>query len=739
MRAGLTQNYNVRISGGNELATYAVSGQFMNDKGTVIGSGYKKNQIKARTGIKKGFLSLDASFTYIESKNEPYKFSLRETYLISPLTPVYDDTQEYGFGLSDLSIGLPHNTNPVAEDYYNEKYTKTQYFISNFNLTLDFTSWLKWQTTFGLENRNQYDFAYAPPYMANPKEPHQYPVVDEMRSNWRQLQIENLLHFNKSFGKHNLSGVGGFTTYKQTDAFTQANVEGKTITRSVEDGNIVEEIVPGGFLDVNFKTLNAGTGGTYNASGTNETYTRASILGRVNYDFAGKYYLQATVRRDGSSKFGENKRYGVFPSFAIGWRLSNESFVSYDWLDNLKIRASYGILGNEETIPNYYYQAKIRTYNYYYGGYVRGDGRNPWPGSIAMEMENKNLGWEETASTNIGLDFSLFDCLTGSFNYYNNKTSDLLIEKIIAPSSGYYDWNPYMNVGEIVNQGIEIDLSYSNRKHDFKYTIAGTFSTLKNEVKELANEGQTIYGDGLKYGTEHFPTQTKVGSEIGAFYLYQTAGIFQSDEEAEGYVNTDGERLQPLARAGDIKFVDANNDGVIDDKDKVYSGSGIPKFEYSVNFTGEYKGFDATIFLHAVSGNKIYNGNRYELEGMDGGRNFFASTLDYWRPGNTDTDMPRAVLSDPNGNNRESVRFLENGAYLKLKTLQIGYTFPKKMMDKIKIENLRLYVTGQNLFTLTGYSGLDPEIGRSNVLNTGVDVAIYPLSRSYIFGLQLSF
>jgi TonB-linked SusC/RagA family outer membrane protein len=737
MRQGLAQNYSVSISGGNEIASYALSGQFSDEKGTLIGSRFNKSLIKARTNITKGRLSVDGSISYIESKKDYYKFSLRETYLISPMIPVKDDSQEYGYGLADIDAGMAHHDNPMAEDFYNDNENTVQYIISNFNAQLDIIDGLKFQSRGGVENSNEHSYSYYPPYMSNPKEPHEYPSLSENRYNWRQFQIENLLHFTKELDAHNISAVAGITAFKQNGANTYAKVEGKTMVRTVEDGEIVETPEAAGFLDYEFKTLNAGEGGTYSASGTNSIYTRSSMLGRINYNYAGRYYLQATIRRDGSSKFGENKRYGTFPSVALGWRVSEENFLDMAVLDNLKVRASYGVLGNEITLANYAWQPLIASENYYALGYVRGDGRNPWPGSIALDMENKDFRWEQTVSTNIGIDFALLQKLDGSINFYKSETKDLLIKRLIPASGGARI--PVTNVGGVVNHGIELQLSYREYKGEFKYGVTTTFSTLNNEVTKLSSMDQSLFGTGLKYETEHFPTQSKVGYPIGAFFLYETDGIFQSDEAAAAYVNKDGERILPNAMAGDIKFKDTNGDGILDDKDKVYMGSGIPTYEYGVNLDASYKGFDITLFVQGVGGNKIYNGNRFEMEGMASGTNFLATTQDFWSESNKNSDMPRAVLGDPNGNARESDRFLEDGAYLRLKTLQLGYTLPNKISALAGIEKFRIYATGQNLLTFTNYSGVDPEVGSSNVLNTGVDMAIYPIARAFIMGVQVSF
>ena len=264
-------------------------------------------------------------------------------------------------------------------------------------------------------------------------------------------------------------------------------------------------------------------------------------------------------------------------------------------------------------------------------------------------------------------------------------------------------------------------------------------TTTDNKVLELSDKGQALYGSGLKWGTEHFPTQTREGSPISSFFLYRTDGIFQSDQEAAAYVNSKGQRLQPNAKAGDLRFRDVNGDGVIDDDDKEFCGSGMPKVEVNLSAGASFKGFDASVLLGSGWGHKLYNGNRYFFEGMSSGTNMLTSTLNAWTPQNTNTDVPRAVLQDPNNNSRESDRFLENGNFIRLRQLQIGYTLPSSIMKKAMIDRLRIYVSGENLFTITKYSGIDPEFSTSSILNTGVDKEIYPFTRSYIVGLQLTF
>lgn len=353
-------------------------------------------------------------------------------------------------------------------------------------------------------------------------------------------------------------------------------------------------------------------------------------------------------------------------------------------------------------------------------------------------MENRSLKWETTDTKNIGFDLGMFNNrLTGSINYYVNQTEDLLITKRLSPSAGYE--NPILNVGKIRNNGIELELNWSDKVKDFEYNVGFNFSTTKNKVVELADQGQSLPSTGLLWDTDHIPAYAKEGKPISGFYLYRTGGIFQSDEEAAAYVNKDGKRLLPNAKAGDIRFLDVNNDGVIDENDKEYCGTGIPKVEVNLNFSGAYKGFDLSFSFGGMFGHKLYNGNRYFYESMSAPSNMLATVTNAWTPENPHTNVPRAIYNDPNGNSRESERFLENGNFVRLRQAQIGYSLPQSLLKKAYIEKLRFYVSGDNLFTITKYNGVDPEFSTSSPLNTGIDRHIYPFTRSFTVGAQLTF
>lgn len=738
MRKGLSQNYMISIRGGSDNALYSISYNHADEKGIFLGNDYKQDNARMKLHMKKSIFDFDANFNFKYTNSNQPQYSLKEMYMISPLVPIYNENEESGFGLTNFD-GLPNNRNVMADHYY-QKATDQKYHTSgNIAITINFTDYLNFKTSYSYRGEHQRETSHAPSYIADPKSKQEYPYNSETTAYWEEQVFDNVLNFNKQFGKHNLNLMAGTSVTARKYTWNSVGVEGKTTVYKVEDGNLVTNEIPAGFLDQSFATIDAGAGGTYDGSGSKWDYNRASFFGRVNYNYNDRYLIQATVRWDGSSKFGVNNRWGFFPSVALGWRISQEEFFPKDsFINNLKLRASWGQLGNENALGYYDFLALISTYNTMYQGYVRGNGDNAWTGSVARALENKSLKWETTDSKNIGIDFGLFNNrLNGSFNYYYSQTRDLLITKVLAPSAGLD--NPILNVGKMSNKGIEIELNWNDKINDFNYSIGANLTTTKNKVLELANEGQTIYGEGLKYGTEHFPTQTKVGKPIGAFYLYKTDGIFQSMEEINQYVNNEGELLQPEAKPGDIKFLDMNNDGTIDEDDKVYCGSGIPALEANLNFSADYKGFDLSLVLGSAWNYKLYNGNKYFYEGMNSSSNMLKSTLNAWTPTNTDTDVPRAIYQDPNGNTRESDRFLENGNFVRLRQLQLGYTLPSSLTKKVYIEKLRFYVSGENLFTITAYDGIDPEFSRSNVLNTGIDKLIYPFTRSFTVGAQLTF
>ncbi|MDD4158492.1 MAG: TonB-dependent receptor [Proteiniphilum sp.] len=738
LRNGFAQNYMFAVRGGADKSNYSISYNHLDEKGIFLGNNYRHDNARAKLNLKKGIFDFDANIAFKFTDNKQPRYSLKEMYMISPLVPIYDEGQPSGYGLTNFD-GIPNNRNVMADYFFRSSSNKKYHTTANIGIDMQLTDWLNFRTSYAYRGEHERSMWHEPVYVADIRSKTEFPNHEEYAGYWEEQVFDNVLSFNKMIDKHSVNAMIGTSLSDEKTNWNSVAVEGKTLIYKVEDGSLVTEELPAGFLDPYFSTIRAGSGGTYSGDGTKWNYKRSSFFGRLNYNYSNKYLFQFTVRRDGSSKFGSDSRWGTFPSIALGWRLTQEEFFPENTIfSDLKLRASWGRLGNEISLGMYDFLALISTRNTKYQGYVKGNGENPWPGSIARSLENKSLKWETTDNRNIGVDFGLFGTkLSGALNYYNNETLDLLITKALPPSAGLN--NPILNVGKMRNNGVEIEVNWNDKIDELHYGVGFNLSTIHNKVIALADENQVLFGEGLKYDTEHFPTQTRVGKPIGAFYLYRTDGLFQNDTEVAAHVNQKGELLQPDAHPGDIRFLDVDGNGAIDEEDKEYCGSGIPSVEANISLTAEYKGFDLSALLGSAWGHKLYNGNKYFYEGMNSGSNFLKSTLDSWTPQNTSTNVPRAVYQDPNGNLKESDRFIESGDFVRLRQVQLGYSFPEAWTGKIHLDKLRLYVSGENLFTFTSYSGIDPEFSRSSVLNSGVDRHIYPFTRSCTVGIQLSF
>ncbi|MBA4167131.1 MAG: SusC/RagA family TonB-linked outer membrane protein, partial [Chitinophagaceae bacterium] len=540
-------------------------------------------------------------------------------------------------------------------------------------------------------------------------------VLNESQDQTRLTLIENTLNYDKTFGRHKIQALAGYTIQKNNYKFwSQAN-------NNLPDG-----------LDVQ----DAGSG-TASVGGNRIESALISELARVIYSFDNRFLFTGSFRRDGSSRFGKNNRYGNFPSAALGWNLSQENFFRplAKTFQAFKLRASYGVLGNQE-IADYAYIPTIASN----ANYAIGSDQHKWFGAIQQAFADPNIKWENTQTFDAGLDAAMFENrLNITLDYFNKKSTDVLLNVPIPGSVGSTS-NPVTNAGSIENRGFEAGLSYNGRVNAFNYTVGATGSFIHNKVLSLGAGNQPIFG-GQPTQNGASTTVTGLGGPITAFKLIQTNGIFATQQEVDSYVDKNGNKIQPNAAPGDIRFVDANGDGKVDDNDRVYCGSPFPTFEYGFNFAGSWNNFDASLVIQGVYGNKIYNSFRQELEGMSYEFNYSTATLHAWTPTNHST-IPRAIISDPNVNDRTSARFLENGSYARLKSLQVGYNFPTSLMQRFHINSLRAYVSGDNLITITRYSGYNPDIGRTgSIFDRGVDFVYvsYPLPRTVTFGVQLSF
>lgn len=713
-RPALMQNYNLAVKGGGKYSTYYTGLGYFNQDGIVKGTNYQRYNIQSKNDYKRGIFSAGTNLIISFSHDKPLHQELRGgmigTILQSvPTLEKYDDTREGGYGgtYGDV-VNIPHPL-AIIDDNIMGRYNENVKIFANLYAQIELFKGLKYKLNltpdFSFERYknylNKYDFGLATNSITQ---------LTERQRRRRNILVENLLTFDRTFGEHKISALAGYTYQDSRFRHIQAYGEG----------------LPQGLEEIDAATTNRSN------EGNSWRSVLTSILGRVFYSYQNKYLFTATIRRDGSSKFGKNNRYGYFPSFSLGWNVAEEKFMeNVHWLDQLKLRGGYGVLGNQE-IDNYQYSSTITT------GINYPDGNGGLlQGAFPKNFANPDIKWEETAMTNVGIDFMAFNNrLSLTADYYVKNTKDILLTVPIPISSGGAN-DPIRNAGKIRNNGFEFNLGWMDQPNpDISYGINLIGSFNKNKVIAMGSESGSIKGGSTNQNIT--TSETKAGYPIGGYWLISTAGYFNSQEEVDAYAK-DGKKIQPAAEPGDIKFVDANNDGVINDDDRVFQGSPFPDFTFALNGNMRYKNFDLSIGLQGVLGNKIYNATRQTLEDVTKGSNFLASCLDYWTPENKNASHPRLTWDDPNRNTRaESDRYLENGSYLRLRSVQLGYTFPQTWF-KGAIQHARVYINAENLFTITSYSGYSPDVNADNANYRGFDNFIYPTNRTFMLGLNVTF
>ena len=713
-RPALMQNYNLSVKGGGKYSTYYTGLGYFNQDGIVKGTNYQRYNIQSKNDYKRGIFSAGTNLIISFSHDKPLHQELRGgmigTILQSvPTLEKYDDTREGGYGgtYGDV-VNIPHPL-AIIDDNIMDRYNENVKIFANLYAQIELFKGLKYKLNltpdFSFERYknylNKYDFGLATNSITQ---------LTERQRRRRNILVENLLTFDRTFGEHKISALAGYTYQDSRFRHIQAYGEG----------------LPQGLEEIDAATTNRSN------EGNSWRSVLTSILGRVFYSYQNKYLFTATIRRDGSSKFGKNNRYGYFPSFSLGWNVAEEKFMeNVHWLDQLKLRGGYGVLGNQE-IDNYQYSSTITT------GINYPDGNGGLlQGAFPKNFANPDIKWEETAMTNVGIDFMAFNNrLSLTADYYVKNTKDILLTVPIPISSGGAN-DPIRNAGKIRNNGFEFNLGWMDQPNpDISYGINLIGSFNKNKVIAMGSESGSIKGGSTNQNIT--TSETKAGYPIGGYWLISTAGYFNSQEEVDAYAK-DGKKIQPAAEPGDIKFVDANYDGVINDDDRVFQGSPFPDFTFALNGNMRYKNFDLSIGLQGVLGNKIYNATRQTLEDVTKGSNFLASCLDYWTPENKNASHPRLTWDDPNRNTRaESDRYLENGSYLRLRSVQLGYTFPQTWF-KGAIQHARVYINAENLFTITSYSGYSPDVNADNANYRGFDNFIYPTNRTFMLGLNVTF
>jgi len=709
-------NLSLSFSGGNDKTKYYVSGSILDQKGIVAETGFKRYTVKfnLESKVLKN-IRIGNNITLNHDKKYNGDYSVKNTMLALPTQAIFNEDGTYA-GPKERPSWDGDITNPIGKAKLVETTTKGYNLLGSVFAEVDIIKGLKFKTNLGLQANFWDDRTWSPQYNWLPSPQEQSYLFQQSNKsitwNW-----DNTLTYNKIInGNHRITLMAGTSAQENRFDFHNGSIQNFASDQTQQLANGISQ-----------PTVNG------NAS----EWSLMSYIGRFNYVYSDKYMLTATVRRDGSSRFGSDNKWGTFPSASVAWRLSEENFLkNVKLIDDLKLRAGYGITGNQ-SIGNYSFASVFQTNKYNFNN-------NVVSAVVPDMMPNPNVQWESQKQTNIGLDATLFNQRVNlTIDGYIKNTEDMLVPMSVPISTGYSDINvPYINAGKIQNKGIEINISTRNMKGEFAWNTDLNLSYNKNEVKNLNDTIPMVTGNGFDFNFA--VSRIAHGHPVNAFYGFITDGIFQTQAEVDAHAQQ-VPGLDPYNRtsAGDIRFKDLNSDGIIDDSDRTYMGNPTPELIFSMNNYFSYKGFDLNIFLQGVYGNEIFNANRIWNEGMAVAVNQSAETLNRWTGPNTSNSMPRAVFNDPNKNTRASDRWIEDGSYLRIKNISLGYTLPKTLISQIGLESLRLYVSGTNLYTFTKYKGFDPEVssGGNNAVGSvqGIDHNIYPVTRTISMGVNVRF
>lgn len=701
LRTGVMQNYTVSYSGGNEKSHYYVSGGFLDQSGIVKSVNYRRFTFQSNSDAQVlKWLKFSNNITFSADTKKSGSYNIGDALKALPIYPVKNEDGSWS-GPDGNSEWYGSTRNPIGPTELNKSQTDGYNFLANLTAELTFTKWLKFKSTFGYDAKFWFIDNFTPKYNWKPTPTEETSRYKSDNKSFTYLW-DNYFLFDHTFAeKHRVGLMAGMSAQWNTNDYlnAQKNVFMFDNVHEMDNG---EEMY---------------------AIGGNETeWALLSYMARVNYSYEDRYLLTATIRRDGSSRFGKKHRWGTFPSVSVAWRASQEKwFPKNDYINDLKVRAGYGVTGSQASVGNYSYLASYNTSVYPFG--ISSGNQTAL---VSSTLANPYIHWEEVAQTNIGFDASLFNSrVMFSFDAYLKETRDMLVKASIPITSGFEDTTTtYTNAGKVRNQGIEMSLHTINLTGELGWETNLTATYNKYKIKDL-NSDVPYYINQIN---NSYVTMLAKDYPINVFYGYVTDGIFQNQSE----VNTHA--VQPGAEPGDIRFRDLNNDGVINDSDRTVIGNPNPSWLFSMNNSLSYKGFELSVFLQGIAGNKIYNANNIDNTGMAAAYNQTTDVLKRWQGEGTSNSMPRAVFGDPNQNTRVSDRFVENGSYLRLKNITLSYTFPKQWLQKAQIENARLSLSCENVATITGYSGFDPEVGIN-----GIDQNRYPISRTFSLGLNFNF
>ncbi|HEX5153528.1 MAG TPA: TonB-dependent receptor [Parafilimonas sp.] len=715
-------NFQISFAGGDDKTKYAISGGYFDQDGVIINSNFKRYSFRANFDRDlSNRLSVGTSITYSRISSNGVLTNagtivpgvVTAALLFNPILPVYDSTVKGGYTFeNDRGTTLG---NPIADAKEYNSFTTSSRFIGNFYARYKLTKDLDFRTTFGVDAFSDRENSFGPNFLKRTQASEGEASVGSVDGlTWLS---ENTFTYNKDWNdKHHIGAVAGFTAQKFNNESLFAYAFGFPDSRT-------------GYHNI------AAAENPQTPVNNESQWTLSSFLGRVNYTLSDKYLFTLTGRIDGSSKFAEGNKYGYFPSGAFAWRISREKFMeNVESVSDLKLRVSYGVIGNQAIAP---YQSLALIGPYGQGVFNSSAGSEVYAGMEPLSYVNKDLKWESTRQFDIGFDLGLFkQRVTLTADYYSKLTYDLLLSTPIPTTTGFA--TTLLNVGNISNKGVDIDLRTINTTGVLRWNTAFNFSMNRNDVTNLNTTTDILLLNA---------SLLRKGEPIGTFYGLVFDGIFQSDEEAAKspvLVGQEPGASNPasVAKAGDRKYRDINNDGKIDANDRTILGSAQPKFTWGFNNTLSYKNFDLSFFFQGAQGNKLANFNSFSLLNFTGQNNVLAEGgLNRWTPENPGNKYPRALSSGSLDVGIFSSAIVEDASYVRLKNVTLSYSLPHKLMQRAKIQSVKIYVSGSNLWTLTDYTGYDPEAntyGQSTTL-IGIDNGGYPQSKIYQVGATLSF
>lgn len=729
----MVQSYNLSLAKADKVSNHLFSLGYFNQDGLMKYTGFERisarfnNEYKLfNDRLKIGEnASLSHSWGTTVTNNAALGGMLYNAYKTASITPVYDLDGNFG------SNPIADITNPLGQLYRNkDNRSHTSRVFGNLYAELNILDGLYFKTAFGADYKNLYRRSFSPKYTeTNIQQPlSTINTKNQWNFNW---VFTNTLNYLKTFGKHSVAALLGIETTHNQQEYFSASREGFASD------------------DDNFHYLDAGDSGSQKNTGSAFTSKMMSYFGKIDYNFDNRYLFAFTLRRDGSSKLGDHK-WGNFPALSAGWRISSEPFYNLEAISNMKVRVGWGQNGNSD-IPAY---STINSYvsdpdhsNYP----IDGSQNSVTTGYTQTRNGNPGLRWETTTQTNIGLDLGfLNNSLTVTLDWFNKDTKDLLWERPLIGNVGGTNQTVWDNVGQMRNRGFEAEVSYTKSVNkDFGFNASLNLSAIGNQMTELDGDISYI---GLPTSVIHSlnfdqeVSRSAIGQPIGSFFAYKADGLFQNEAEIKAHANSKGEPLQPNAKPGDIRFMDINADGVIDGKDRDFVGDPLPDITAGLTLGANYRNFDISLFFQGMFGNDVYDLTRYVGDFYNQSQyNKNNRVLNAWTPTNTNTDVPRVTMDDPNNNIRPSSYYVHDASFLRLKNVKIGYAVPQSVLSKIKFNSLYIYAQATNLFTITGYDGIDPEVGLQSYssdyrnLDMGVDRGIYPLSRTFTLGVNVSF